>query len=167
MVHVALVREDMLAHAICTVPVVSRPVVADHNRHHSLESEHAEVPFVQITDAITHAVYFRFSPSLHHQMAKELQAILAEIQEIQGGAGGSGDGGPCGPKGTSGSSKKLKKLTAEMDNWSHLLHSQVQSAEADVQNSPSRTQPLSLMGVQYGTKKVVLGNRTNPHVNWS
>ena len=124
MVHVALVREDILSHAIWTIPVVSRPVVADHHRHHSLESEFAEVPFVQIADAITHAVYLRFSPSLHHQMAKELQAILAEIQEIHGGAGGSGDGGPCGPKGTSGSSKN-EILTAEMDNWSHLLHSQV------------------------------------------
>ena len=83
MVHVALVREDILAHTICTVPVVSRPVAADHHRHHSLESEHAEVPFVQIADAISLAVYLRFSPSLHHQMAKELQAILAVIQEVQ------------------------------------------------------------------------------------
>ena len=34
---VALVREEVLDHAIQTVGVVSHPVVADHHRHHSLE----------------------------------------------------------------------------------------------------------------------------------
>ena len=34
-VPVERVREDMLAHAIKTVPVTSLPVVADHHRHHS------------------------------------------------------------------------------------------------------------------------------------
>ena len=37
MVPVALVREDVLDHAIWTVAVVSHPEVADHHRHHSLE----------------------------------------------------------------------------------------------------------------------------------
>ena len=34
-VPVELVREDMFAHAIQTVPVTSLPVVADYHRHHS------------------------------------------------------------------------------------------------------------------------------------
>ena len=39
MVPVELVREDMFAHGILTVPVASLPVMADHRRHHSWESE--------------------------------------------------------------------------------------------------------------------------------
>ena len=35
MVPVEFVREDMFAHAIKTVPLTSRPVVADHHRCHS------------------------------------------------------------------------------------------------------------------------------------
>ena len=38
-VPVALVREDVLAHATWTVPVASYLVVADHHRHHSLHLE--------------------------------------------------------------------------------------------------------------------------------
>ena len=44
MVPVALLREDVLAHAIWTVPVASSLAVADHRRHHSFELEFAEVP---------------------------------------------------------------------------------------------------------------------------
>ena len=39
MVPVANVREDVLAHEIWTVPVVALLAVADHLRHHLLDSE--------------------------------------------------------------------------------------------------------------------------------
>ena len=61
MVPVALVREDVLAHAIWTVPVVFLPVVPDHLRHHSLELELVEARVVKVADAFAHAMYFWFT----------------------------------------------------------------------------------------------------------
>ena len=39
MVLVALVRDDVVDHAMWTVACVSHPVVADHHRHHSVDLE--------------------------------------------------------------------------------------------------------------------------------
>ena len=81
MVRVALVREDVLHHAIWTVAVVSNPVVADHHRHHSWELELVEAPVMEIADVIAHAMHFRLSLLLSHQQVEKLEAIL-EIQEV-------------------------------------------------------------------------------------
>ena len=80
-VPVALVRENLLAHAIWTVAIVSHAVVPDHHRHHSSGMEQVEAPVVEIADAIAHAMYFRLSLFfLYHQTVKVLEAILAKVQ---------------------------------------------------------------------------------------
>ena len=56
--------EDVLDHAIGTVPVVSLLVEADHHRHHSSELEEVEVLLMEVADAIAHAMYFWLSLSL-------------------------------------------------------------------------------------------------------
>ena len=48
MAFVALVRKDVLDHAIWTVTVVSHPVVTDHHRRHSLELVSVEAPVIEI-----------------------------------------------------------------------------------------------------------------------
>ena len=78
-----------------------------------------------IADAITHAVFLRFSPSLHHQMAKELQAIMAVIQEIQE-VPEVQEMVDLVDQRERQDHQRNESLTAEMDNWSRLLlHSQV------------------------------------------
>ena len=61
---VAIVREDVLDHAIWTVLVVSRPVVADDHRHHSLHLAYVEAPVVKVVEVTARAMNFRFSPFL-------------------------------------------------------------------------------------------------------
>ena len=79
MVLVAVVHEGILAHAIWTVTVVSRPVVADHHRHHSLELDLVEAPVMEIADVIAHAMQFRLLLYLSPQVDR-LGAILVVVQ---------------------------------------------------------------------------------------
>ena len=98
-------------------------MVADHRRHHSLEFEQVEARVVEIADAIAHAMYFRFSSSLHHQwvveqeQVVELEAILAvvqadlvvqEVTEVNRDQKERQD-------------HQGREMLAEMDDWSHLL----------------------------------------------
>ena len=59
MVPAALVRGDVLVHAICTVAFVFLLVVADHHhlRHHSWELEQVEARAVKVADVFAHAMY--------------------------------------------------------------------------------------------------------------
>ena len=79
----ALVREDMPAHAIWTVAVVSHSLVVHHNHHHSWELERVEARVTVIADVTAHAMdpklLLSLSLSLHQQVV-ELEAILVEIQ---------------------------------------------------------------------------------------
>ena len=85
---------------------------------------------MEIADAIAHAMYCRFSPSLNHQTVKELEAILVKVQadlavqEVQ-------------------EVPEVHKVQ-EMDSKSHLLlRFRVSSVGADGPNPPSRAKPLS------------------------
>ena len=56
---VALVRKDVLNHAIWTVAVVSHPVVTDHHHRHSLELVSVEAVVFEIVVVIAHAMHFQ------------------------------------------------------------------------------------------------------------
>ena len=56
-------------------------LVVDHRRHHPLEFEQVEARVVKVAEVAAQAMYFRVSPSLHHQQVMELEAILAVVQE--------------------------------------------------------------------------------------
>ena len=80
---VAPVREGVLDHAICTVAIVSHPVVADPHRHHSLELNQVEAPVMEIADVIAHAMYLRPLLSLSLSLPPAgggAGAILVEVQ---------------------------------------------------------------------------------------
>ena len=74
-----LAHEDMFAHAIWTFPVVSLLVVADHRRHHSLESEQVEARVAEITCPVSS---FNVPLFLNHQLVMELEAILVVGQAV-------------------------------------------------------------------------------------
>ena len=76
---VALVREDVLDHAIWTVAVVSRPVVTDHHHRHSLELVSVEVPVKEIVVVIAHTIHGQLLLFLSHQL-EEVGAILVVVQ---------------------------------------------------------------------------------------
>ena len=61
-----------IAHAVKTVAVIFKSVVAGHHHHHSLERE-------QVGDQVTVIADPPFLLSLHQQV-EELEAILVEIQ---------------------------------------------------------------------------------------
>ena len=63
---VALVREDVLDHAIWTVAVVSHPVVTDHHHRHSSEFVSVEVPVMEKADVVALAVHFRLLLFVSH-----------------------------------------------------------------------------------------------------
>ena len=75
----ALVREDVLDHAIWTVAVVSHPVVTDHHRH-SLELVSVEAPVIQIVVAIAHAKHVQLLLFRSHQQVEEVGTILVVVQ---------------------------------------------------------------------------------------
>ena len=64
---VALVRKDVLDHAIWTVAVVPHPVVTGHHHGHSLELVLVKVLVTEIAVVIAHAVHFRLLLFLSHQ----------------------------------------------------------------------------------------------------
>ena len=66
MAFVALVRKDVLDHAIWTVAVVPHPVVTDHHHRHSLELVLVEVPVIEIAVVIAHAIHFELLLFLSH-----------------------------------------------------------------------------------------------------
>ena len=101
---VALVRENVLDHAIWAVAVVSHPVVADHHRHHSLQLDSVQAPVMEIADVIAHTTHFRLFLSLSSLPPAGGGAGI-HPGGSPGGSGGPGNGD--GPRGTSGSSEKV------------------------------------------------------------
>ena len=98
-VFVALVREDVLDHAIWTVVVVSHPMVTDH---------HHQALVIEIVVVTAHAIHFQFLLFLSHQLVEEMGAILVVQANLAGPGGSGGAGGVSGGSiGTSRSSKKV------------------------------------------------------------
>ena len=76
----ALVREDVLDHAIWTVATVSHPVVTDHHHRHSLGLVSFEAPVIEIVAVIAHAIHVQLLLFFPHQQVEELGTILVVVQ---------------------------------------------------------------------------------------
>ena len=95
---VALVREDVLDHAIFTFAFVFHPVVTAHLQHHSLEMEEVEAPVEEIADVISHATHFRLL-FLSLSLSLPISLSLSLAGEGAGGHPGGSPGGTGGPRG--------------------------------------------------------------------
>ena len=83
---VALLRKDVVDHAIWTVAVVSHPVVTDHHHRHSLELVSVDALVIEIVVVIAHSMHFQLLLFLSHQQVEEMGAILVVVK---GGTSGS------------------------------------------------------------------------------
>ena len=84
MAFVALVRKDVLDHAMWTVAVVSHPVVTGHHHRHSLELVSVEAPVIEIVVVIAHAIHFQLLLFFSHQQVQVNQAVQEAPEVCQG-----------------------------------------------------------------------------------
>ena len=80
MAFVALVRKDVLDHAIWTLAVVSNPVVTDRHDHQSLELVSVGAQVIEIVVVIADAMHCQLLLFLSQQQVEELGAILVVVQ---------------------------------------------------------------------------------------